>query len=120
MNIESGGQVEFDVGVYKGDLNHQGLPHGQGRLDYKDNDSMGRKYYEGQWEEGKNTGQGKVDYVYIFCCFENPLLFVRKFSTFQQSLMDKTPKHENRHYKSVSKYDDEIFHKLSLLLPYRM
>ena len=60
MSIDPGGQVvNFDVGIYKGDLNDQGVPHGHGRLDYKVDDILSRKYYEGQWSLGKNTGQGR-------------------------------------------------------------
>ena len=59
MSIDPGGQVNFDVGIYKGDLNDQGVPHGHGRLDYKNDDILSRKYYEGQWTLGKNTGQGR-------------------------------------------------------------
>ena len=62
MSIDPGGQVvNFDVGIYKGDLNDQGVAHGHGRLDYKVDDILSRKYYEGQWSLGKNTGQGRLD-----------------------------------------------------------
>ena len=63
MSIDPGGQVNFDVGIYKGDLNDQGVPHGHGRLDYKSDDILSRKYYEGQWTLGKNTGQGRRNYI---------------------------------------------------------
>ena len=60
MSIDPGGQiVNFDVGIYKGGVNDQGIPHGHGRLDYKEDDALSRKYYEGQWSLGKNTGQGR-------------------------------------------------------------
>ena len=63
MSIDPGGQVNFDVGIYKGDLNDQGVPHGHGRLDYKNDDILSRKYYEGQWTLGKNTGQGRITII---------------------------------------------------------
>ena len=59
--------VAFDNGTYNGTVDvSTGLPQGQGRLDYTENDDLGRKYYEGHWEHGQNTGKGTVDYFASF------------------------------------------------------
>ena len=55
--MSTSGKVEFDVGVYNGELKDS-VPNGIGRLEYKQDDTMGRKFYEGQFQMGKNTGQG--------------------------------------------------------------
>ena len=53
-------EMEFDAGNYVGTTNSQGIPHGQGRLNFKENDPMDRKYYDGQWIDGQITGKGKM------------------------------------------------------------
>ena len=62
--MSTSGKVEFDVGVYNGELKDS-VPNGHGRLEYKQDDTMGRKFYEGQFQMGKNTGQG----LYTTICF---------------------------------------------------
>ncbi len=52
--------LEFDSGSYQGELNDNKLPHGLGRLTFREDDGMDRKYYEGQWNDGKISGQGKM------------------------------------------------------------
>ena len=49
MTSEKVASLEFETGTYNGTTNTQGIPHGQGRLEFKENDSMDRRYYEGQW-----------------------------------------------------------------------
>ena len=63
--MSTSGKVEFDVGVYNGELKDS-VPNGHGRLEYKQDDTMGRKFYEGQFQMGKNTGQGLY---YTTICF---------------------------------------------------
>ena len=55
----NGESVQFDVGEYFGSVVNE-RPHGHGKLDFKTDDLMGRKYYEGQWNEGKITGKGRM------------------------------------------------------------
>ena len=55
--------LEFDSGSYNGTTNSQGIPHGQGRFDFKENDPMDRRYYEGQWVEGQISGKGKMVFL---------------------------------------------------------
>lgn len=49
--------IEFENGdVYKGDVNAEGLPHGNGHMDYKLNGYWGE--YDGAWVDGKRQGYG--------------------------------------------------------------
>ena len=63
ISIASPSLLEFDSGSYNGTTNSQGIPHGQGRLDFKENDPMDRRYYEGQWVEGQINGKGKMVFL---------------------------------------------------------
>ena len=50
--------VNFDNGDrYFGDVNAEGLPHGQGKMDYNLNGYYGD--YEGEWRDGKRCGKGR-------------------------------------------------------------
>lgn len=49
--------ITFENGdVYKGDVNAEGLPHGNGHMDYKLNGYWGE--YDGAWVDGKRQGHG--------------------------------------------------------------
>ena len=48
---------EFEQGKYTGSVNTEGLPHGNGHMEYKLNGYWGDYY--GQWRDGKRCGQGK-------------------------------------------------------------
>lgn len=48
---------EFKEGKYTGSLNGDGLPHGNGHMEYKLNGYWGDYY--GEWRDGKRCGQGK-------------------------------------------------------------
>jgi hypothetical protein len=49
--------ITFENGdVYKGDVNAEGLPHGNGHMDYKLNGYWGE--YDGAWVDGKRCGKG--------------------------------------------------------------
>ena len=50
--------VNFDNGDrYFGEVNAEGLPHGQGKMDYNLNGYYGD--YEGEWRDGKRCGKGR-------------------------------------------------------------
>lgn len=49
--------IKFENGdVYKGDVNAEGRPHGNGHMDYKLNGYWGE--YDGAWVDGKRQGYG--------------------------------------------------------------
>lgn len=50
--------IDFENGDrYFGEVNAEGLPHGQGKMDYKLNGYYGD--YEGEWRDGKRCGKGR-------------------------------------------------------------
>lgn len=59
MELVPEGSVKkgFKEGTYTGQLNEQGLPHGNGHMDYKLNGYWGDYY--GEWRDGKRCGKGK-------------------------------------------------------------
>ena len=50
-------EKDFEEGKYTGALNDDGLPHGNGHMEYKLNGYWGDYY--GEWRDGKRCGQGK-------------------------------------------------------------
>lgn len=50
-------EKDFEEGKYTGALNDNGLPHGNGHMEYKLNGYWGDYY--GEWRDGKRCGKGK-------------------------------------------------------------
>ncbi len=50
-------EKDFEEGKYTGTLNDDGLPHGNGHMEYKLNGYWGDYY--GEWRDGKRCGKGK-------------------------------------------------------------
>ncbi len=50
-------EKDFEEGKYTGALNDDGLPHGNGHMEYKLNGYWGDYY--GEWRDGKRCGKGK-------------------------------------------------------------
>lgn len=68
MDAPDYGTIDFDGGVYTGELKN-GKPHGQGTWVYKKSSqtlsysaisSSGEQIYEGQWQDGKKHGTGRM------------------------------------------------------------
>ena len=56
---ENAEEKEFKEGKYTGSLNADGLPHGNGHMEYKLNGYWGDYY--GEWRNGKRCGKGKYN-----------------------------------------------------------
>lgn len=66
------GAIDFGNGIRKGDLLleegryvgeiRNGKPHGKGKLMFNQDDEGGWLSYDGEWENGKKTGQGTLEW----------------------------------------------------------
>jgi hypothetical protein len=50
-------------GIYEGERNDDGKPHGYGTMRYPKNDKNEREKYIGDWNDGKRTGKGKLTWI---------------------------------------------------------
>ena len=52
-------KIHLQYGTYVGQV-HGGKPNGDGQMHFHGDDVIGRKIYQGQWANGRRTGQGKM------------------------------------------------------------